>query len=103
MKLKLIFVCLAVALVQINPSNAQSASPAGRYSKKSGGAGEMRVEKTQEGWRVFVTAGGKPRGGATAADCSLIAVGAINGNSFQGEVKYNPDSSDDKPGPDNAV
>jgi hypothetical protein len=89
MKLKLVFVSLAIALAQITPSNAQSISPAGYYSKKSGGPGELRVEKTGEGWRVFVVAGGYPRPrGLTAADCGLIAVGAIEGNTFQGEIKY---------------
>jgi hypothetical protein len=61
-KLNLIFVCLAIGLVQITPLNAQAVSPAGHYAKKSGGAGEMRVEPTAEGWRVLVTAGGIPRG-----------------------------------------
>jgi len=103
LKLKLIFASLAIALVQITPLNAQSVSSAGHYTKKRGGAGEMRVEKTGEGWRVFVSAGGIPRGGATAADCALIAVGAIKGNTFQGEIKYNLDPSDAKPSPDNAV
>jgi hypothetical protein len=88
MRLKLVFVSLAFALAQITSSNAQSISPTGHYSKKSGGAGEMRVEKSKGGWRVFVAAGGIPRGGATAADCALIAVGAIEGNTFQGEIKY---------------
>jgi hypothetical protein len=101
--LKLTLVCLAVVLVQITPLNAQSVSPAGHYTKKHGGAGEMRVEKTQEGWRVFVTAGGIPNGGATAADCTVIAAGATKGNTFQGEIKYRPDPSDAKPSPDNAV
>ena len=64
MKLKLIFVCLAIALVQITPSDAQSISPEGRYTRKapyaervrSGysdrhiGSGDMRVEKTGEGF-----------------------------------------------------
>ena len=54
MKLKLIFVCLAIALVQIAPLNAQSVSPEGRYTRKAGGAGDMRVEKTGEGWRVLL-------------------------------------------------
>ena len=67
---KSVFVCLAIGLVQITPLNAQAVSPAGHYAKKSGGAGEMRVEPTAEGWRVLVTAGGIPRGGATAADCN---------------------------------
>jgi len=102
-KLKLIFVCFAVALVQITPLNAQSVSPAGHYSKKRDGAGEMRVEKAGEGWRVFLTAGGIPRGGATAADCTLITVGEIKGNTFQGEIKYSLDPPDAKPAPDNAV
>jgi hypothetical protein len=103
MKLKLIFVFLAIALAPIRPSNAQSISPAGHYTKKSGGAGEMRVEQTGEGWRVFVTAGGIPRGGATAADCTLIAVGVLKNNTLQGEIKYNLDATDAKPSPDNAV
>jgi hypothetical protein len=88
MKAKLVFASL-IALAQITPSNAQSISPAGHYSKKSGGPGEMRVEKSEGGWRVFVVAGGGPRPrGLTAADCALIAVGAIEGNTFQGEIKY---------------
>jgi hypothetical protein len=102
-KLELIFVCLAVAFVQITPLNAQSLSPAGHYAKKSGGAGEMRVQKTEEGWRVFVGAGGIPRGGATAADCVLIAVGEIKSNTFEGEIKYQLSNIDEKPSPDNAV
>jgi hypothetical protein len=102
-KLTLIFGCLAIGLVQITPSDAQPVSPAGRYTKKQGGAGEMRVEKTGEGWRVFVSAGGIPRGGATAADCTLITVGEIKGNAFQGEIKYQLDTADEKPGPDNAA
>jgi hypothetical protein len=56
----LIFVCLAIALMQITPLNAQSVSPAGHYSKRSGGAGEMRVKKSENGWRVFVNAAGVP-------------------------------------------
>ena len=94
MNLRLIFVSLAIALAQITPSNAQS--PAGHYSKKSGGPGEMRVEKFEGGWRVFVVAGGYPRPkGLTAADCALVAVGAIEGNTFQGEIKYLGDEERD--------
>lgn len=97
MKLKLIFVCLAIALVQITPLNAQAVSPAGHYSKKSGGAGEMRVEKAEGGWRIFVIAAGYPRPrGLTAADCGVIAVGAIEGNTFQGEIKYGFDNTVDR-------
>jgi hypothetical protein len=89
MRLKFVLFSLAIALAQITPSNAQSISPAGHYSKKSGGPGQMRVEKSEGGWRVFVVAGGVPRPrGLTAADCALIAVGAIEGNTFQGEIKY---------------
>jgi hypothetical protein len=94
-KLKLIFVCLAIALVQATPLNAQSVSPAGFYSKKRGGAGEMRVHKAGADWRIFLTAGGIPRPrGLTDADCALIVVGEIEGNTFQGEVKYELDVSD---------
>ena len=97
MNLKLVFVSLAIALAQITPSNAQSISPAGHYSKKSGGPGEMRVEKSEGGWRVFVVAGGVPRPrGLTAADCGLVAVGAIEGKTFQGEIKYIFDNTDRK-------
>jgi hypothetical protein len=96
-KLKLIFLCLAIALVQITPLNAQAVSPAGHYSKKSGGAGEMLVEKSEGGWRIFVIAGGIPRPrGLTAADCGLIAVGAIEGDTFQGEIKYVFDNTADR-------
>jgi hypothetical protein len=101
-KLRLVSGCLAIALVQIAPANAQSVSPAGHYTKKRDGRGEMRVEKTGEGWRVYVTAGGIPRGAATLADCTLISVGDIKGNTFEGEIKYQP-APDEKPGPDNAV
>ena len=103
MKLMLVFVSLAIALVQITPSNAQSIWPAGHYTKKNGGAGEMRVEKTEGGWRVLVDAGGIPRGAATAADCIVIAVGDIKGGTFQGEIKYQLSEVDQKPGADNAV
>ena len=103
MNLKLIFVSIAIALLQVAPLNAQSASPEGRYTKRSGGAGEMRVQKTGEDWRIFVSAGGIPRGGATAADCTLIAVGGIKGNTFQGEIKNYLEPRDAKPGPENAV
>jgi hypothetical protein len=100
--LKLVSGCLAISLVQVTAVEAQPASPSGHYTKKRDGAGEMRVEKTSEGWRVFVSAGGVPRGGATAADCTLNAVGEIKGNTFQGEIKNQP-APDEKPGPDNAV
>jgi hypothetical protein len=104
MKLKLVFASLAIALAQIPPSNAQSVSPAGHYSKKRDGAGEMRVEKSEGGWRVSVNAGGVPRPrGMTAADCGLVAVGAIEGNTFQGEIKYTTWPPDFKPSPDYAV
>jgi hypothetical protein len=102
MKLNYAFVSLAITLMQMTAVNAQSVLPTGHYTKKSGGAGEMRIEKAEDGWRVFVTAGGIPRGGATAADCTLIAVGGMSGNVFQGEIKYNLDP-DTKPSPDNAV
>jgi hypothetical protein len=103
MRVKLILASLAIALMQITPLNAQTMSPAGHYAKKSGGAGQMRVEQTREGWRVFISAGGIPSGGATAADCTLIAIGPIKNNIFQGEIKYNLDPSDAKPSPENAV
>ncbi len=103
MMVKLVLVSLAIALAQITSSNAQSISPAGHYSKKNGGAGEMRVQKTEQDWRVFVTAGGIPKGGATAADCTLIAIGTLKNNTLQGEIKYNLDTADAKPSPDNAV
>jgi hypothetical protein len=103
MKLKLIFVSLAIALAQITPSDAQSNSPAGRYTKKSGGASEMRVQKTEQGWRIVVDAGGIPRGANTAADCILIAVGDIKGNTFQGEIKYQLGEVGETPSADNAV
>lgn len=103
MKDKLILAFIAIALMQIAPLNAQTVSPAGHYTKKSGGAGQMRVEQAAKGWRVFVTAGGIPSGGATAADCTLIAVGALRNNVLHGEIKYNLDTSDAKPSPENAV
>ena len=103
MKLRLIFGSLAIALAQVTPSNAQSISPAGHYSKKSGGAGEMRVEKSEGRWRVLVNAAGAPRGNRTAADCGLIALGAVEGNTFQGEIKYMVEAPDFKINPDNAV
>jgi hypothetical protein len=102
-KSKLISLALAGALVSITPLNAQSISPAGHYTKKHGGQGKMHVEKTEEGWRVFVVAGGTPNGGATASDCTLIAVGTIKANAFQGEIKYGGDMGDEKPGPNFAV
>ena len=100
MKLKLIFVCLAIALAQITPSDAQSISPAGHYTyNRRGQLGEMRVQKVGAEWRVFVLAAGVPRGpggSLTAADCGLIAVGAIEGKTFQGEIKYIFDDTDRK-------
>jgi hypothetical protein len=90
-KLKLISGCLAIALVvQSTASDAQPVSPAGHYTKKRYGPGEMWVQKAGAEWRIFVWAGGYPRGpggSLTAADCALIAVGAIEGHTFQGEVK----------------
>jgi len=77
-KLKLIFVGLTIGLVQITPSDAQSISPAGHYTyNRRGQLGEMRVQKVGAEWRIFVIAAGAPRGPATAADCGLLAVGAI--------------------------
>jgi hypothetical protein len=102
-KLKLISIVLAGALAPNTPLNAQSMSPAGHYTKKRGGEGTMNVEKTDEGWRVSVVAGGTPNGGATAADCTLIAVGALKANAFQGEIKYGGDMGDEKPGPNFAI
>ena len=110
MKLKFIFVCLAIALAQITPSDAQSISPAGHYTyNRRGQLGEMRVQKAGAEWRVFVLAAGVPRGpggSLTAADCGLIAVGAIEGKTFQGEIKYVGDVERDFKTmmiPDNAV
>ena len=61
MKLKLIFVCLAIALVQITPSDAQSISPAGHYTyNRRGQLGEMRVQKVGAEWRIFVIAAEGP-------------------------------------------
>jgi hypothetical protein len=103
MRLKITFVFFVFALAQITPSDAQSISPAGHYTKKRGGAGEMRVVRTAEGWRVFVTAGGAPRSGATAADCTLIVVGKLKNNTLEGEIKYNLDTTDARPSPENVV
>ena len=97
MKLKRIFVCLAIALVQITPSDAQSISPAGHYTKKR--YGDLWVQKAGAEWRIFVWAGGVPRGpggSATTQDCALIAVGAVEGKTFQGEIKYTFDASEFK-------
>src|SRR5262247_255658 len=95
MKLKLLFVSVAITLAQITPSDAQSISPAGHYTKKRGGAGEMWVQKAGAEWRIFVNAGGIPRPrGLTAADCALSVVGTIERNTFQGEVKYLLDASE---------
>ena len=94
MKPKLLFVSLAIALAQIAPSDAQSISPTGYYTKKRGGPGQMRVQKVGAEWRIFITAAGYPRGGRTDPDCALIAVGEIEGNTFQGEVKYSLDTSE---------
>ena len=58
--------------------------------------GEMRVQKVGAEWRIFVIAAGAPRGPATAADCGLIAAGAIEGKTFQGEIKYIFDNTDSK-------
>src|SRR5262245_66004147 len=94
-KLKLISACLAIDMMQIAPSNAQSVSPAGHYSyNRRGQLGEMRVQKVGAEWRIFVIAAGAPRGAATAADCGLLAVGAIEGKTFQGEIKYIFDNAD---------
>jgi hypothetical protein len=98
-KLKLIFVGLTIALMQITPSDAQSISPAGHYTKKRYGPGDLWVQKVGAEWRIFVWAGGVPRGpggSATTQDCALIAVGAIEGKTFQGEVKYDFDASEFK-------
>src|SRR5262245_24388458 len=54
----------------------------------------MRVQKVGAEWRIFVIAAGAPRGAATAADCGLLAVGAIEGKTFQGEIKYIFDNTD---------
>jgi hypothetical protein len=102
-KLKLISIVLAGALAPITQLNAQLISPAGDYTKKGGGEGKMRVEKAEQGWRVFVVAGGIPNGGATAADCTLVAVGVIKANAFQGEITYGGDAGDEKLGPNFAV
>jgi hypothetical protein len=66
-------------------------------------AAKASVEKAEQGWRVFVSAAGMPNGGATAADCTLVAVGVIKANAFQGEIKYGGDIGDEKLGPNFAV
>jgi hypothetical protein len=79
-----------------NARRRQARRPPMRSARRScKRPGEMRVEKSEGGWRVFVVAGGEPRGGATAADCALVAVGAIEGNTFQGEIKYLGDEERD--------
>ena len=102
MKLKLLL-SFALAWALVAPSSAQSVSPLGHYAKKRGGAGEMLVQNDKGTFRVFVSAGGTPNGGATAADCTLIAFGAIKGNVFQGDIKYRLETPEDKPGPENEV
>jgi len=55
------------------------------------------VEKSEGGWRIFVIAGGYPRPrGLTAADCGLLAVGAIQGDTFQGDITYVFDNTVDR-------
>jgi hypothetical protein len=103
MKFMLALFSFAIAMAYISFSNAQSTSLAGRYIKKSGGAGEMRVEKSDQGWRVFVDAAGIPRGGATAADCILVAVGDIKGNIFEGQIKNQLAELNEKASSNNAV
>src|SRR5262249_50894800 len=77
--------------------DAKSISPAVHYTNnRRVQLGEMRVQKVGAEWRIFVIAAGAPRGPATAADCGLIAVGAIEGKTFQGEIKYIFDITDSK-------
>jgi hypothetical protein len=97
-------VALSVVIMGVGSSAlALPASPAGHYAKRKGGIGEMSVERSGNRWRVFVSAGGIPNGGATAADCTLIALGDIRDNKFSGEIKFSPEPADEKPGPENAV
>src|SRR5262249_7388571 len=95
MKLKLISGCLAIAFVQITPSNAKSVRLAALSPKTRGRRGDAWGQKAGPEWRILVTAAGIPRPrGRTAADCALIVVGTIERNTFQGEVKSLLDASE---------
>ena len=59
--------------------------------------------KNQKAVGVLVERSRSTKGQPTAADCGLIALGAVEGNTFQGEIKYMAEGPDFKISPDNAV
>jgi hypothetical protein len=85
---------------------AEAAEPyvpsGGRYTKATGGGGELSVTSKPGGIsRLYVIAGGIPDGMATAADCALIAEGVISDNGdFEGVIIFAGGGDLDEANPD---
>ncbi|WP_337829268.1 hypothetical protein [Pseudonocardia sp. TMWB2A] len=52
--------------------------PAGTYKRSRPNGGTLTITRQGHQWHMFVTAGGLPNGGATAADCEVAALGALH-------------------------
>lgn len=62
------------------PTSAAAPSEGAGFTRADPALGSLTLRREGELWRVSLRAGGLPRGGATAADCELQAVGPQDAN-----------------------
>lgn len=60
---------------------------AGLYIRKAPSLGELLIQPAGPHWKVSISAGGPPRGPATAADCSIVAEGDLRGTTLTARIR----------------
>lgn len=86
-----------LAVFGYRQADAKALPITGLYIRKAPSLGEMRIEPAGSHWKVSISAGGLPRGPATAADCSVVAEGDLKGAKLTARI------FDDAPGAERLI
>lgn len=82
--LQLVFLFMVAGCGQ---ANATAPLIAGLYIRKAPSLGEMQIQPAGSHWKISISAGGLPRGPATAADCSVVADGNLKGTKLIARIR----------------
>ncbi len=78
---------LAACLLSISAAaNAQGIDISGKYHRTKPALADLSVTKVGTNWKIEIVGGGLPAGGATAADCEMVAVGPFQGSVLTAHV-----------------
>ena len=90
----ILIVSLALAACVAQPAADQATTsaapaeidPSGTWRRTDPANGTLDVARDGANWRLTVLAAGLPAGAGTAADCELVAVGPLTGDSITGRL-----------------